>query len=466
MSVEENKEEIKRRYKIELIKFLENFWKLKQNSLPERIPQKGNSYRREIKHLVNILLEENAEKKEKLINLRKKKKMKKSTSTEIVDYISKGAKKIISKIGRNIGKIKNSITDITKMNGLYLEQQARKTLSTYRLQRNNLEKLNLKKENLLENLTNRGKSLNNKENEVNYNKTQRIDGYHKIRKLNILNEINNKNKEIEKNKKEKYMKNFLFVNDIYRKQLNLAFLKYNPEKHLENLKFLVEAEPLIRRDISTIKKEVEEDIKLRCYKNHFKKKYELIKKRFQRSNSVQNTPKAQLNTKNILPNLTRKKSIKVFTPKFSEEKKVNIFENNKKEDNSKVVFPKEEKIEEINYMLRASSEIGNLIKDENINKKIDLYKTKYDEKLKLNEFYDTNAINLLEKDYFEEEKRNIINKLGDIYQFQIDKIIKEKEKKIKGKIVKDNDILTKKLNEEKANTINEINDIIYDNTLL
>ena len=68
------------------------------------------------------------------------------------------------------------------------------------------------------------------------------------------------------------MKNFLFVNDIYRKQLNFAFLKYNPEKHLENLKFLVEAEPLIRRDISTIKKEVEEDIKLRCDKNHFKKK--------------------------------------------------------------------------------------------------------------------------------------------------------------------------------------------------
>ena len=168
MSLEENKEEIKRRYKIELIKFLENFWKLKQNSLPERMPQKGNSYRREIKHLVNILLEENAERKEKLINLRKKKKMKKSTSTETVDYISKGAKKIISKIGRNIGKIKNSITDITKMNGLYLEQQARKTLSTYRLQRNNLEKLNLKKENLLENFTKRTNGVKYKANEINY----------------------------------------------------------------------------------------------------------------------------------------------------------------------------------------------------------------------------------------------------------------------------------------------------------
>ena len=467
MSVEENKEDIKKRYKIEIIKFLENFWKLKRNSLPEGMPQKMTYYKRNIKHLVNILSEENAERKEKLIKLRKKKKMKKSTSTKTMNYLSENANKILNKIGRNIGKIKNSITDITKMNGLYLEQNARKTLSTYRLQRNNLEKLNLKKENLLENFTKRTNGVKYKANEINYNKTQRIDGYNKIRKLNILNEINNRQKETEKSKKEKYMKNFLFVNDIYRKQLNYAFLKYNPEKHLDDLKLLVEVEPLIRRDISTIKKEVEEDIKFRCDKNHFKKKYELIKKRFQRSNSVQNTPKGQLNKRNILPDLNKKKAVKVFTPKFSEEKKIiNTYEIKKKEENTKIVFPKEEKIEEINYILKASSEIGKLIKDENINKKIDLYRTNYDEKLRLNEFYDTDSINLLEKDYFEEEKKSIINKLGDIYQFQLDKIINDKEKKIKGKIVKENDSLTKKLKEEKTNDINEINDIIFDNTLL
>ena len=187
MSVEENKEDIKKRYKIEIIKFLENFWKLKRNSLPEGMPQKMTYYKWNIKHLVNILSEENAERKEKLIKLRKKKKMKKSTSTKTMNYLSENANKILNKIGRNIGKIKNSITDITKMNGLYLEQNARKTLSTYRLQRNNLEKLNLKRENLLENLTKRGNRVKDKENEINYNKTQRIDGYNKIRKLKTVN---------------------------------------------------------------------------------------------------------------------------------------------------------------------------------------------------------------------------------------------------------------------------------------
>ena len=464
MSLEENKEDIKKRYKIEIIKCLENFWKLKRNSLPEGMPQKMTYYKRNIKHLVNILSEENAERKEKLIKLRKKKKMKKSTSTRTMNYLSENANKILNKIGRNIGKIKNSITDITKMNGLYLEQNARKTLSTYRLQRNNLEKLNLKKENLLENFTKRTNGVKYKANEINYNKTQRIDGYNKIRKLNILNEINNRQKETEKSKKEKYMKNFLFVNDIYRKQLNYAFLKYNPEKHLDDLKLLVEVEPLIRRDISTIKKEVEEDIKFRCDKNHFKKKYEMIKKRFQRSNSVQNTPKGQLNKKNILPDLNKKKAVKVFTPKFSEEKKIiNTYEIKKKEENTKIVFPKEEKIEEINYILKASSEIGKLIKDENINKKIDLYRTNYDEKLRLNEFYDTDSINLLEKDYFEEEKKNIMNKLGNIYEFQIDKNIKNTEKILKGKISNDNNVFNQRLIDGKYETLNEINDEFPDN---
>ena len=465
MSLKEDEIEKQRRYKIEVVKYLENFWNLKQNTLPERMPQKNSFFRREIKNLVKILLEENAERKEKLLKLRKK-QLKKSSSTETMKYISKDAKKIINKIGRNIGKIKNSITDITKMNGLFLEQRARKTLSTYRMERktNEFEKLNLNGEHSLENIIRKGKVINYRENyNNNFNKTQRVDKNNKIRRLRILNDINDKEKE--KEKKEKYMKNFLFVNDNYRKQLNFAFLKYNPEKNLENLKLLVQVEPIIRRDITTIKKEIEDDIKWRCDKNHFRKKYEIIKKKFQRSNSVQNTPKMEMRKENILPNLNKKKSIKVFTPKFL-DKNFNIYENIKKEENSKIIFPKEEKIEEINYILKASSEIDNLINEENINKKIDLYKTKYDEKSKLKEFYDTNSINLLEKDYFEEEKKRVVDKLGNIYQFQIDKNINDKEKKLKEKIVKDNDILTKKLKEEKASTLNEINDVIYDNTLL
>ena len=434
MSKNEDKEEKIRRYRIEQTKYLGKFWNVKQNTLPERMPQKNIYYRKTIKNLVNILLEENAERKERLINLRKK-RLKQSSSTETMNYLSPKVIKIINKIDRNIGKIKNSITDITKMNGLFLEKKARKTISTYR------------------------NTTKNEENEaIIYNQTQRLNMKHKIKKLHILNDLNNKEN---KDTKENYMKNFKYVNDNYRKQLNFAFLNYNSEKHIKNLKIIVQAEPLIRRDITTIKKEVDEDIKWRCDKHHFRKKYEMIKKRFQRSKSVQNTPKEQFNKNNILPNLNKKKETKIFTPKFTQNQIVNIF--NKKDENAKIIFPKEEKLEEINYMLKASSEIDNLIKDENINKKIDLYRTHYEEKLRLNEFYDTKGFNLLEKDYFEEEKKNVINRLGNIYNFQIDKNIKEKERKIKGKIDKDNDAFNKKINEEKNNVLNNINEIIHDN---
>ena len=117
-------------------------------------------------------------------------------------------------------------------------------------------------------------------------------------------------------------------------------------------------------------------------------------------------------------------------------------------------------------MLMASTGINSLIQDENINNKIDLYRTKYEEKVKLNELYDTKSINLLEKDYFEEEKKNIVNQLGDIYQFQIDKNLKEKENKLNGKILNDNDIFKEKLSEEKKGAMNEINNLIEDHIFL
>ena len=114
-------------------------------------------------------------------------------------------------------------------------------------------------------------------------------------------------------------------------------------------------------------------------------------------------------------------------------------------------------------MLRATKGIDDLIKKENINKKIDLYRTNYQEKMRLNEFYDTQGINLLEKDYFEEEKKNIMNKLGNIYDFQIDQNIKNTEKILKGKISNDNNVFNQRLIDGKYETLNEINDEFPDN---
>lgn len=467
MSLKEDREELIRRYRIEIIRILEKFWKTKQNIYPEEMPQKNNKYKRIIKENMDILRGEHLDKKEKFMKSNYK-QLKKSSSTKSLNNLSEKALTILNKIGRNIRKIENSLTDITKMNGLFFEKKARKTFSTGRLNRKNkLDKLNLKEEFLLDNLLKKDKEKNKDSVNDNFNnlQVQNKENGNKFKKLSILNDLNSNEEKRNETKKENYMKNFIFVNDNYRKQLNLAFMKYNKDQHLENLKSLVKADPLIRRDVSTIIKEVEEDIKWRCDKFHFRKKYEMIKKRFQRSNSVQSTPKEQNKERNLLPNIKPKKTI-IFSPRFSQNKFLNILGKKKREENLKNQLYKEDKIEEINHMLKASSEINNLIKDENINKKIDLYKTHYEERQKLNEFYETNSTNYIEKDYFEEEKKNIVNKLGDIYQFQVAKNTQEKENKLKGKILKDNDDFNIKLLDEKTDALNEINDIIHDNILL
>jgi len=437
MSNNTNIEEKKRAYKIETIKVLEKFWKMKYNIVPEGMYQKTLDYKKDMKNLIDILLEE--KKREKLLKL-KKIKLKQSSSIKSMEHISPNVKTIITKIGRNYGKIRNSITNISKTNGLYLRQNAIKALDNL-----NSEEKNQNMEKIIE---------DDKYN-INYYKTQRNKKF-------ILNDVN----ALER----KSYNNFLYSNASYRKQLNFAFLKYNPNKHLENLKLLVQTEPLIRKDVNIIKKEVDEDIKWRCDKHHFRKKYEILKKRFKRSNSVQTDPKLQLDNQNkkILPNLNTKETVKIMkilTPSFSDKKIFNIYDIKKKEEDSKIIIHKEKKLEELKNILKASSGINELIKDNNINKKIDMFKTNYDIKVKLSEYYDDNNKNLLETDYFYEEKKNIINKLGNIYEFKISNNLKEKEKenKLKGKIINDNDAFNLKLIEEKNDAINDIDENIKDN---
>ena len=437
MSNNTNIEEKKRAYKIETIKVLEKFWKMKNNIVPEGMYQKTLDYKKDMKNLIDILLEE--KKREKLLKL-KKIKLKQSSSIKSMEHISPNVKTIITKIGRNYGKIRNSIANISKTNGLYLRQNAIKALDNL-----NSEEKNQNMEKIIE---------DDKYN-INYYKTQRNKKF-------ILNDVNSLER--------KSFNNFLYSNASYRKQLNFAFLKYNPNKHLENLKLLVQTEPLIRKDVNIIKKEVDEDIKWRCDKHHFRKKYEILKKRFKRSNSVQTDPKLQLDNQNkkILPNLNTKETVnimKILTPSFSDKKIFNIYDIKKKEEDSKIIIHKEKKLEELKNILKASSGINELIKDNNINKKIDMFKTNYDIKVKLSEYYDDNNKNLLETDYFYEEKKNIINKLGNIYEFKISNNLKEKEKenKLKGKIINDNDAFNLKLIEEKNDAINDIDENIKDN---
>ena len=450
-----NKKNKKKEGKLKMNKI----WVQQQNILAEGMLERMQSQKRLMKNYVDLLSEEEKtdKNKEKLYNS-KNREYKRSLSSNIIEGVSPNAKNILLKIGKHIKRMKNSISDITKMNGLYLEQNARNTMRLEsELKNRTLSKLNFKNiklDNLL-------KDDNDKD--INKNKT-------------FLSNIDN-NEDIygEKHIKEDYVKNFMYVNDNYRKQLNFAFLKYNPISHLENLKILIQADPTIRKDISKIKEEVEEDIKWKCDKFHFRKKYLNFISKYSRSTSVQPislSPKSsnivKSKTQDIFPSITNNAlKNKISSPQYSKTKVIKFFDKMRTRENIKYNNQKEQKIEEINNMINVTREIGNLIKNENINEKIDLYKTDYEKKM----FYYTNRgekkdnNSLLSRDYFVEDKKKVVNNIGKVFCYQIEKNTREKEKQLKGKIINENNKIHKRIVDGKKNTLDEIYSFIENNQI-
>ena len=447
------------------------FWSQKCNVLPEGMPQKMNYQRRKIKSEVDLLNEEKRrERRKKELKNQKKIESQITEASRVEDHLSEKVKKMLNKIGKNVNHIKNSIMDITKMNSLYLEEKAKKIF--FRTHQSN-------------NIINKSNSVT----DISRNKV--------ISKIN-LNTKNNNNKGVnkaiskkeeipkkkeDKNKEEEHTKNFIYVNDNYRRQLNFAFLKYNCEQHLENIKFLVQVDPSIRGDISNIVEEVEKDIKWKCDKKHFTKQYfnliqknqkkKLLKELSERENEnkKQNDNKTK-NKENILPqinsnkNLRDKYKVKNFKKKSVSQiyKKITYGMKFNKKVLNKLNAMKEQTKEEINHMLDASKEIDNFIQNENINNKIDMYKTDYARQMYNN--YPGNDPshskneNIFEKDYFLEEKNNIVNKIGNVFTFKMDKTFNEQENMFKGKIYDEAKKFRKRIIDGKKNALDEFNGYI------
>lgn len=124
-----------------------------------------------------------------------------------------------------------------------------------------------------------------------YSKIKHIkESTDEIKQLNALYLVKTSNKFINnsaedelpniKAHKEKEAKNFSYINDNYRKQLNKAFMKFNPLIHLENLKMLEEVDPEIKKDICQLKEVIDQDLKEITDKNYYKQRYnELMKKK-------------------------------------------------------------------------------------------------------------------------------------------------------------------------------------------
>ena len=423
---------------------ISKIWIQQQNTLPEGMLDKISFQKKLMKDSIDLLNEEQKidKNKDKPYNL--KRDLKRSSSSKIIEDVSPYAKTILLKVGKQIKRIKQSITDITKMNGLYLEERSKKSLDQINKKRS-IPKIKLKKSSSDIISGSKNKTFNN------------------FNKLDFLN-----NNEEKKNKKENYIKNFVYVNDNYRKQLNFAFLKYNPESHLENIKILVQAEPSIRKDIKKLREEIDEDIKWKCDKYHFKKKYLNYIAKYPRSRSVlmgegDKKKQEKKNEKSVLPYIN-KKITKQNSMAF---KQISFIDRLNKKEQQKMNALKEIHQEEINHMLSASEKIDNLLQNDNINNKIDLFKTDYAKKYY---YYYTgkdddskNKENLLDKDYFVDDKKKVVEKIGDVYCFQINKNVDEKEKLYTGKIMNENEKFRKRIIDGKKNTMEEFNSFVINN---
>ena len=455
------------------------FWSQKQNVLPEGMPQKLNYQKRYMKYMVDLLNEETFKdrRKKNLYNIFKNENDNVSSS-RIEEHLSDNVKKMLKKIGKNVNHIKKSIIDITKMNGLYLEEKAKKTFfrthqfnkGSLSINNKNNSALDLKKRKTQSNINIRG----------NNNISSIIENSKKNDKNNENEKKQNKNDRNEKEKENDYTKNFVYVNDNYRRQLNFAFLKYNPEQHLENIKFLVQVDPSVRDDITNIIQEVQNDIEWKCDKKHFAKKYLNLKEKYERIRNIKllNEKEKEIqrlkddlkDKKNILPNIRNNNFKKKVGSKIYKQRslgsifnKLNYGMKYNKKELSKLNAQKEQTKEEINHMLIASKEIDNFIQDENISNKIDMFKTDYARQMY--GYYQSNETNnsknnLLEKDYFLEQKENIVNKIGNVLSFQMDKNVNEQEKMFKGKIYDEAKKFRKRIVDGKKNALDEFNGYI------
>ena len=408
-------------------------WEGKKNFNPVNINNKIIKNMNTIKNINNELNGEN--KKNKII-----KKNSVDTSnykrdniiTYIDDDISPVAHNIIIKANKKIKYINNSMKNIYKLNQLYLTTDDQ-TEST--------------------NISQIYKNYSNNDNEYNKNK-------------------------IRKNLKQ----NFSYVNYIYRKQLNKAFMKFNPITYLENLYFLQKIDSFVKKDINDLRKNIDKDIKDLTDKHHFTKLYEIIRKRNQNKS---------LNKKIIYSSVNKSNSMKNLLPLNKNKKKSNLFDLKIKLQNIK-------KRNMNNYNnLNNNNEKYDIIQNnlnkndfENIKnkKKFDFIredKTEYYNKLKLitqsveglldkNLLFkniDNGILNHYTKenrnlDYEYEKQKEKTNKLfADLYIHDINNIFKKNEKNLKNKIINENKAFSNKIENIKDDYLKFFNLYINENNI-
>jgi len=336
-------------------------WKQTVNLQNENIIGKTIKNQNDIKEYAEILNEEE--------NNDKKKKIKKSSNSNLNKNLEKNtllsdtAYRIVNDVDKIIKNMNDSTEELKKLNALYLIGTSKK-----------INKSNLRSQTL--------PSVNNKISQ-------------ELKDEIAINENNKKNPV-----------NFKYINENYRKQLNRAFLNFNPIIHLGNLNILRKADPAINEDIEKLSKHIDEDLAAINSPNYYRKQYEKFinekNEKLKKKNNPTNSTEGSTNINNSFSN-----------------SHLFIRRRNKKKIEIKRKFPdKDLRIKELEDMDNVLNKISLAVSEDNIKKYYDDYK-------------------ILRNYNFEEQKHNYfdgmrkaINILKDIQQ---DKLIRGLNQETKSK---------------------------------
>ena len=264
-------------------------------------------------------------------NLKKKKHLKKK-SKEIDEYSEKTEKKlsdksskIINDVNRIISNMNESTEELKKLNALFLIGTSKKINKTNNIQSENLEELKYSKE---------------------------------IKDEKLIEE-DEKNK-LENKKKKPF--NFTYINDNYRKQLNRAFMNFNPIIHLGNLNLLRKADPSINEDIAKLEEHINKDLKSIIDPHYYKHQYEKLLKEHEKSRKRMNTAPTENYNYTYNPSLTTNSNKTNNSIAVYRKRKI----KNKLEIKRK--FPdKELRLKELKNMDDCLKQISKSINENNIN---------------------------------------------------------------------------------------------------
>ena len=425
-------EELQQKFKINNLKILNEFKKIKNTYSDDIIP-KIKHHKRYVNNSTKKLIGDDTDQYE--LNFGKTKNSKDlKTSKSALDsiYISKRVKSLRRKINYHINKVKKSHEDLTSLNVLFLE-------SSFFPEKN-------------------GTSL--------------------INNISIIKPIEKTSNYKEALIKKKLAKNFDLISDSYHKRLKFAFSKCNPITYTNNLKKLLQISPEVRNDITKVKNEVEEDIK------HFKDKHK-FSKLFKKIKTTNNKSKQSLenfepiinksndigknfNSTNINNNENKKiilpilKDMKTNTIKRDSTIKFGFLKKIKRRETRRILDTTAQQYDEIKQLHNISKEIEKYIDNDNIDKKIDknvhdFLEFKYYEFMKNRNHSQPKSI-FKPKDYYLTQRNKIDGLVGDLKIKNIKDKVLEEERYYGRKLKINKDDYFNKMNSDMKSSLNEFDE--------